>query len=307
MTHISFMAVYYTEMASDNGLLVLDKPGGITSRAALDRAAHWFPRGTKLGHAGTLDPLATGVLVLCVGSATRLVEYVQDMNKTYHSDFFLGATSDTDDADGRIAPTESPPLPDRDAIVQALGQFTGTIQQRPPAYSAARVGGRRAHELARKGREVSLRPRSVHVYRIELLGYSYPILTVEVQCGKGTYIRSLARDLGAVLRCGALVQVLRRTQIGPFRADAAVHLDTDPPTARACLQPLTTAVAELRQLTFTSDEIRRLRLGQALPWQHHETQQMEKAAVLSETSELIAIVQADPVSKLWRPEKVFVA
>src|SRR5262245_17587642 len=191
-----------------NGLLVLDKPAGLTSRDAVDRAQRWLPRGVKVGHAGTLDPLATGVLVLCLGSATRLVEYVQRMGKTYRSVFRLGGTSDSDDADGAITPVEGAKDPGRDAVAAALAAFVGQLTQVPPAYSAAKVAGRRSYDLARGGESVDLKPRTVEVYGIDLLRYAWPEAEVEVRCGKGTYIRSLARDLGRQLGCGGYVQTL---------------------------------------------------------------------------------------------------
>ena len=143
---------------SIDGLIVIDKPGGITSRDAVDRTMHWFAPGTRIGHTGTLDPLATGVLVLCLGKATRLAEYVQDMNKTYRTTFILGATSDTDDADGRLTPSAHGVRPSPADLANAIHNFVGSIKQVPPAYSAARVNGRRAYDLARQGRDVALRP-----------------------------------------------------------------------------------------------------------------------------------------------------
>src|SRR5688572_19173855 len=199
---------------SFDGLLVLDKPAGLTSREGVDRALRWFPRGTRVGHTGTLDPLATGVLVLCVGVATRLTEYVQAMGKTYFTTVRLGARSDTDDADGTVTPVEGARPPGREELERCLGGFVGEIEQVPPAYSAAKVSGARAYDLARRGREVSLAARRVRVDGIDLLRYDYPEADLEVRCGKGTYVRSLARDLGERLGCGGLVQVLRRTRVG---------------------------------------------------------------------------------------------
>src|SRR5262245_8124945 len=146
-----------------NGLLILDKPAGLTSRDALDRAAKWFPRKTRIGHAGTLDPLATGVLVLAIGQATRLLEYVQAMPKMYRTRLRLGATSDTDDADGTVTPHPNAAPVEEAAVRAALTQFVGEIEQVPPAYSAARVEGRRAYALARRGDTVDLAPRRVRI------------------------------------------------------------------------------------------------------------------------------------------------
>src|SRR5438270_8450848 len=180
-------------MASSDwhGLLVLDKPLGETSRAAVDRAQRWFPRGTRLGHTGTLDPLATGVLVLCVGHATRLTEYVQAMGKTYVTDVTLGARSATDDAEGPVTPVPDARPPDRPAVEAAVAGFVGSIEQVPPAFSAAKVTGRRAYDLARQGAAVNLTARTVRIDGIDILEYAYPTLRLEVRCGKGTYIRSV--------------------------------------------------------------------------------------------------------------------
>ncbi len=192
-----------------HGLLVLDKPSGITSRGALDRAAGWFPRGTRLGHAGTLDPLASGVLVLCLGRATRLVEFVQDLPKTYKARIRLGAHSDTDDATGACVPVPDVCPPALGEIQQAIGGFVGPISQVPPRYSAAHVQGRRAYKLARKEREFKLTPRTITIERIAIDAYHFPHLDLTIDCGKGTYIRSLARDLGESLGCGGLIAALR--------------------------------------------------------------------------------------------------
>src|SRR5215212_6290701 len=152
-----------------HGWLVIDKPRRLTSRDAVNAAQKWFPHGTKLGHTGTLDPLATGVLVLCVGAATRLAELVQGMGKAYRSRFRLGATSDTDDADGAVAERPDAVPPTEEAVRAALGSFVGEIMQVPPAYSALKVGGKRSHELARGGAATPLAARPVRVYAVRLL------------------------------------------------------------------------------------------------------------------------------------------
>jgi tRNA pseudouridine55 synthase len=248
--------------APAHGLLVLDKPAGMTSRDAVDRAQRWFARGTRIGHTGTLDPLATGVLVLCVGAATRLTEYVQDMRKTYRAGVLLGARSDTDDADGEITPREIARPPELGTVRAQLEGFVGEIEQVPPAYSAAKVTGRRAYDLARRGEGVALQPRRVRVYGIDVLAYAWPRLELEVRCGKGTYIRSLARDLGERLGCGGLIETLRRTRVGPFPVGDAVPLDAEPAVARQQLKPLAAAVAELPRVEVSEVDAARLRNGQ---------------------------------------------
>jgi tRNA pseudouridine55 synthase len=285
-----------------HGLLVLDKPGGMTSRDAVDRAQRWFPRGTRIGHTGTLDPLATGVLVLCVGIATRLTEYVQRMAKTYRTRVLLGARSDTDDADGNLLPVNVPRVPELNDVLRSLAEFVGDIDQVPPAYSAAKLGGRRAYALARQGNEVTLQPRRVQVYGIDLLAFEYPHLELEVRCGKGTYIRSLARDLGERLGCGGLVETLRRTRVGPFEAENAVSLETDAAIARSRLLPTAAAVSELPRVVLDQAAALRLRQGQEVclsgPIADLEV------AVVDDAGYLVAIAEVDRERRMLRPVKV---
>jgi tRNA pseudouridine55 synthase len=292
-----------------HGLLVLDKPRGLTSREAVDRAQRWFPRGTRLGHTGTLDPLATGVLVLCVGSATRLTEYVQDMAKTYRAGVLLGARSDTDDADGRVTPVAVATPPDLRAVRARLDGFLGAIDQVPPAYSAAKVTGRRAYDLARRGKEVTLQPRTVRIDAAEILSYAWPRLELEVRCGKGTYIRALARDLGERLGCGGLIESLRRTRVGPFAAEDAVPLDADPPAALARLLPLSAAAADLPRVEVAPPEAARLRNGQpARPGRLAPQPPLPagggEVAVFGPRETLVGIAWLDGSSRSLRPVKI---
>jgi tRNA pseudouridine55 synthase len=291
-----------------DGLLVVDKPGGITSRAAVDRALGWFPRRTRMGHTGTLDPLATGVLVLCLGSTTRLVEYIQRMGKTYHSMFRLGGRSDTDDADGAITPVSGAADPGRARVIDALAGFIGTIEQVPPAYSAAKVTGQRAYHLARQGEEVDLEPRPVRIDSIDVLGYEYPDLEVTVTCGKGTYIRSIARDLGEKIGCGAYVRTLQRQRVGPFTLEQAVSLQMDGTAARARLLPAGLAVAELPRLVLPRNERERLRNGQPIPLSSAGPNLLSRRgeiAIFDESGELTAVAQVDTDQGQIRPAKVF--
>jgi len=247
-----------------NGLLVIDKPGGMTSRDVVNRVQKWFPRKTKIGHTGTLDPLATGVLVVCVGAATRLADIVQAMGKSYASRFRLGATSTTDDADGTVSVEAAAVPPTREAIDNALSAFLGTVEQVPPAYSAMKVDGDRAHKLARQGKVVELLPRPVRIDSIRVTRYDWPFLDVEVDCGKGTYIRSIARDLGARLGCGGIVETLRRTRVGPFTPDLGVGLDVAAEEARTRLLPMSVALAGMPEVRFTEAEVTRFRTGQII-------------------------------------------
>lgn len=286
-----------------HGLLVLDKPGGMTSRDVVDRVQRWFPRGARIGHTGTLDPLATGVLVLCLGAATRLTEYVQDMDKVYRAGLRLGARSDTDDADGAVTPVEGVTPPRLTDVSQTLQAFVGVIDQVPPVFSAAKVTGKRAYDLARRGAQVTLQPRPVHVYGIQTLTYEYPRLELEVHCGKGTYIRSLARDLGDRLGCGALVEVLRRTRVGLFRAEDAVSLDADAAAARATVLPMRAAIAQLPQITVDIADVARLRHGQ-LVFRKADVVPNGEAAAFDSQGCLIGIVSGDQEQGCLRPVKM---
>ena len=203
------------------GLLVLDKPSGVTSRRIVDRVLR-FVRPTKVGHAGTLDPLAAGVLLLGLGQATRLVEYVHELPKQYQATFLLGRSSTTEDIDGEITELPDAVPPTREQIEQAADTLRGDIQQRPPAFSALKVAGRRAYELARAGETPELAPRGVRINRLTITRYDYPELCLDVECSSGTYVRSLGRDLAERAGSAAVMSALVRTAIGPFTlAEAA--------------------------------------------------------------------------------------
>jgi tRNA pseudouridine55 synthase len=287
-----------------HGLLVIDKPGGMTSRDVVNRAQGWFRRGTRIGHTGTLDPLATGVLVLCVGAATRLTELVQDMGKTYRAGLLLGTRSDTDDADGELTPVVGAVLPDEAAVVAELRAFVGEIDQVPPAYSAAKVAGRRACDLARRGQEVTLQPRKVRIDGIDVMAFAPPRVEIEVRCGKGTYIRSLARDLGGKLGCGAVVETLRRTRVGPFTVNEALTLDATPAVVRTRLLPMSAAVAELPVLHLSGQKLRQLTAGQMVTF-NDTGAPSGVVAVFSEIGQLSAVAAWDATKRFLKPIKVF--
>lgn len=224
----------FHQMTALDGLLNLDKPAGISSARAVDRVKRILPGGlrgpkgpgrTKIGHAGTLDPFATGVLVLLIGKATRQCERLMDQPKQYEATVKLGATTATDDPESPEETHSATPVTQQ-RIVQTLPRFIGAIQQRPPAFSAMKIAGKRAYDLARRGDAVELQPRTVHVYGIELLEYHWPLLRLRIDCGRGTYIRSIARDLGEALGVGGgYLTQLRRTRVGSFTIDEAVTLE----------------------------------------------------------------------------------
>ncbi len=245
-----------------HGFLNLNKPAGTTSRQVVNRVQRLA--GTRrVGHAGTLDPLATGVLVVGVGAATRLIEYVQRMPKSYRATFLLGRQSETEDLEGDVTFLENPPTPARDEVAAAAAKFVGCTRQRPPAYSALKIQGRRAYDLARRGRPVELSPREVTIHRLTVVRYEYPELVLEVECGGGTYIRSLGRDLAESLGTAAVMSALERTAVGRF----AIQQAADPRelTAESCLallQPLARAVDMLPAVVLSAEEV--VRIGHGL-------------------------------------------
>ncbi|MBC8106258.1 MAG: tRNA pseudouridine(55) synthase TruB [Anaerolineae bacterium] len=213
-----------------DGVLVLDKPAGISSARAVSMVKRLLPRAAgrrpKIGHAGTLDPFATGVLLLLIGRATKSCEQLMDQPKTYETTIKLGATTETDDPESpemiMQSPARSPGLRE---VTDAMKSFVGAIEQTPPKFSAIKIGGRRACDRVRDGQTVELKPRTVQVYSIDLLNFEYPSLQLKIDCGRGTYIRAIARDLGDVLGVGGYLTQLRRTRIGAFSIDDAISID----------------------------------------------------------------------------------
>jgi tRNA pseudouridine55 synthase len=211
-------------------VLVVDKPVGPSSMAVCSMVRgclrrYGAPRKIKVGHGGTLDPLASGVLVVLVGKATRLCDAIMAGEKEYLAHVDLAHVSTTDDREGVLTRVDVEAAPTRESVERALAGFTGVIMQTPPIYSAVHVDGKRAYELARQGRDVPLKPREVSVREIRVVAYEYPRLVLDIACGKGVYVRSLARDLGRALGCGGYLTALRRTRVGVHTLNGAVTLD----------------------------------------------------------------------------------
>jgi tRNA pseudouridine55 synthase len=278
------------------GLLNLDKPAGVTSRDVVNRVQR-LVRPEKVGHAGTLDPLATGVLVVGIGQATRLVEYVQRLPKTYRGTFLLGRTSDTEDIEGQVRELPNPPVPTCNHMQSVLPRFVGSIEQSPPAYSALRVAGQRAYDLARKGEAVELAPRAIEIFSLELLSYDYPELTLLVRCGGGTYVRTLGRDIARSLGTDAVMSALRREAIGGFSVTTALPAEAITlESIQASLLPPILAVGDMPQIVVSGDEARRLGQGQPIANRWH-TSAEELAAVTLE-DRFVAIVAPLPEGNL---------
>jgi tRNA pseudouridine55 synthase len=282
------------------GFYAIEKPVGPTSHAMVAHLRRRLPRRTKVGHAGTLDPFASGVLVVAVGPATRLIEFVQGAPKRYQATFILGATSTTDDSQGEITPLPTPEPPSRQALRTALDAFGGTIQQVPPNHSAVHVNGERAYTLARQGQALELRPREVHIYELILSAYDWPSVQVEIHCGSGTYIRSIARDLGAALGCGGYCSALRRTAVGEFTEIIAkrveqidLHADLVAPTA--CIP--------LPRITLSPTDCMRIHHGRTVPLPEGFDREVGNIFLENQAGELLALAGHD--DEVLIPRKVF--
>ncbi len=288
------------------GILNLDKPSGITSRAAVDQVARLLPQ-IKVGHAGTLDPLASGVLILCVGSTTRLIDSIQRMTKVYRTVIRLGARSDTLDAEGRVAEVENPSVPGEMEVRRALAGQVGEILQLPPEYSALKIKGQRAYDLARAGQVVDLEPRLVRIDRTDLVSYRWPHLELEIECGGGTYIRSIARDVGEALHCGGLVVTLVRTRIGPFvLAGSADPATLTSHSLAASLRSALDAVPDLPRITLDEGQARAIAHGRVVDAASLALDSVPQGeiALLDAGGRLIAIGQGDSSQRTIQPRKV---
>jgi tRNA pseudouridine55 synthase len=249
-----------------DGILLLDKPAGPSSNQALQRVKRLYG-ARKAGHAGTLDPLATGLLPVLLGEATKFAAYSSEAAKTYEADVLLGLRTTSGDLAGEVI-ERRPVAVCRHDIEAALERFRGHISQIPPMYSALKQQGEPLYRIARRGGEVSRQPRAVHIAMLSLLDFAGDRIELRIECSKGTYIRVLAEDLGAALGCGATLERLRRTGVGGFRVDAALELDTlermSPDQRLEALLPVDAALQELPRLELPAGDATRLRQGQAV-------------------------------------------
>ncbi len=290
-----------------NGILNINKPAGWTSHDVVA----WVRKVLKekrVGHSGTLDPLATGVLLICVGQATRVAEYLMSGTKVYRAEVELGITTDTYDADGAVVDTATVPALSEADVRAALGRFTGDIMQAPPAYSAIKQDGVPLHRRARRGEDVRPVPRPTHIHAITLLAWASPRLTIEVICAPGTYIRSLAHDLGQTLGCGAILTGLVRVRSGNFALEDSLTLDALAEAARdgmlaRHLQPLAAALSDLTPVPVDRTDEQRLRNGQAIGGP--ATVANPQGYALAPDSIVIAILCHEAETASWRPVKVF--
>lgn len=290
------------------GLLNINKPKGATSRDAVNRVL-WLARQVtgqrkfKVGHAGTLDPIATGVLVVCLGPATRLIENVQKMPKRYRGTFLLGRRSPSDDVELEAELLDNPPVPGWLDIEDACRPLTGRIEQTPPAYSAIKIDGKKAYDLARAGEAPTMKPRPVMIYSIEVAEYEYPKLVLDIECGSGTYIRAIGRDLAESLGTAAVMSELERTAIGGFEVEAGIDPSdlTEQNLSDTLISP-EAALADLQRVDLTPDELEKIRSGQPIEPRRELTPQ--ELAMFAPDGSLFAIGKRKRGGLLW-PVRVF--
>jgi len=292
-----------------SGLLLIDKPAGITSFDVVRRVRRAL-KVRKVGHLGTLDPFATGLLPLALGEATKLAQFLLEEPKTYLATLTLGVETDTQDLTGRVT-AESDRLPSPEEVHQAATRFVGEIEQVPPSYSAVHHQGERLYKLARRGEAVEVPPRQVVIYRLEVMEAALPQVTVRVECGKGTYIRTLAHDLGRALGCGAHLVALTRLAVGAFRLEEALPLDliekrADLGDIHRRLIPLAQCLPRYQAVRVDRQEAWRLAQGQTLPWPEPGPAAGEKVRVVAEGSLVaVAAVRRQGAGQVLAPVRVF--
>lgn len=291
-----------------SGVLVVDKPVGLTSHDVVQIVR----RGTgirRAGHTGTLDPRASGVLVILIGPAVRLSEFVSASDKRYQATIRLGSSSDTYDSEGVITEFENAMVDEitEEKFDEILQQFVGEIEQVPPPYSAVKVKGRKAYEMAREGEEVELEPRMINVYNLEVLEWALPEVVVDVYCSSGTYVRSLANDMGQALGTGAHLVGLRRTKSGRFTLRDAVQLRRlreafDAGDWYRYLIPAAEALADWPMVELDADQVELVRHGHRIP---AEPGQKGWARAISQQGDLVALIEVVEEDQEWQPRKVF--
>ena len=292
-----------------NGIFNINKPSGKTSQDIVSSIRH-ISGQRYVGHAGTLDPLATGVLPICLGQAARMSAFIMETPKTYIAEVLLGISTDSYDAEGKILQETDPSYVTREQVEVLLPSLTGTILQKPPAYSALKHQGKRFYELARAGIDIKPDAREVRVYRLELLEWKPPRFVIEVECGKGTYIRSIAHDIGQSLGCGAHIAALRRTRYGPFDIEDSISLpQLEDAFANGywpeLLYPMDFVLQDWAAVILNEEHERAIRNGRPIPYAAGDI--ATRCRAYSTDGRFIAILRSLPDSGLLQPDKVFLA
>ncbi len=286
------------------GLLNINKPASWTSRDVINWVEQQA-RKVKIGHAGTLDPLATGVLIVCLGHATRLVPFLHELPKSYVATFLLGRSSESDDVDTWVELLPEAPVVTTEQLLAAIPNFIGTITQQPSAFSAIKINGAPAYRKARKGKHVEVPEREVEVHRIALLEHVGDTFTLEIECGTGTYVRSIGRDIAAACGSGAVMSSLCRTRIGEFTVEAAIApSEVQKDTIRELLLSPLQAVPQRPLIQLTLEEIPRVENGNAIPARPELLFQAREVALLHPSGEMMALADFDADSRTLTPRVV---
>ena len=292
-----------------NGFLNVNKPENKTSSFVVTQLKH-FTGEKRVGHAGTLDPIATGVLPVCLGQATRIVQFLVDSSKTYLAQIELGIATETFDKEGEITFRQDPTGITQKQIEEALTNFHGVVEQVPPKYSALKYKGKRYYELARAGIPIELKPRQVNIINIELVSFEPPFVTLTIKCGKGTYIRSLAHDLGQYLGCGAYLRNLTRTQYGPFDIATAISITRiedaiKQNTLNELIHSVDIPLLNWNAVTISKDDESAVKNGCSIHLNKDGSISGEYCRAYDTEGHFIAVLRFIPEQKLWHPDKVF--
>lgn len=295
-----------------DGILNINKPAGKTSFSIVARIKR-LSGERRVGHAGTLDPAASGVLPVCLGKGTRIVEFLVDTPKTYLAEIELGTSTDTYDGSGQVTRRGDPAGIDRERLETCLGPYRGDIRQIPPMYSAVKHHGQPLYKLARKGTEVERKSRPVTVYRLEITVWQAPVIAVEIECSKGTYIRTLAHDLGESLGCGAYLKSLLRTQSGGFDIEDSVTMPELEEAFRCgyweqYVHPIDTALRHHQAIVVNEATEEMLKKGRPVTIDNGDsgTPRTEYSRAYSTDGRFLAVLKREPDSNTWRPKKVLV-
>jgi tRNA pseudouridine55 synthase len=294
-----------------DGILNINKPAGLTSFAVVSRVKR-ITGEKHCGHAGTLDPLATGVLLVCLGQATRILEYLFEDNKTYLAEIKLGITTDSYDSSGKLTGQADASGIELKEVEQVLNQFKGCIEQQPPMYSALKHHGQPLYRLARQGIEVERKSRLIQIYRLEIIRWELPLFHLEVECSKGTYIRSLAHDIGRALGCGAIMQNLTRLRAGSFDIADSISLEQLETSFKAgqgegLLQPADRALQHLAVIIVNPEQQSRLVNGRPVALSEKTYPDGQICRIYNQNGAFIGIARYTAEQKCWQPLKILAA
>ncbi|EKD49146.1 MAG: tRNA pseudouridine synthase B [uncultured bacterium] len=291
---------------SPSGFINLNKPSGITSHGAAQKLKK-ITGIRRIGHTGTLDPFATGVLVIAIGKTTKLIEFVMKTDKEYLADIVLGRETDTFDRMGKVTKeSKDASIVNAKDIKTALKKFTGDIKQMPPKFSALKIKGTPAYKLAREGKNFELKPRPVKIYEVKLIEFRPPFVRVNIKCSSGTYIRSFANDIGKALKCGAYLENLQRLTVGDFNIKDSVKLDdiTEKNFEEKIL-PASTVAKDMASINLDEDQVKRVKLGQRMKTEEDFSKE-KNIALFDKEKNLIAVGSFDANKKEIKPEKVLI-